>query len=532
MKKVLYGFGLVLLAALAISCSVPVLDSVTGVTDGINEKGTLSIVWGNSSPSARSFVTTDEMSSLSYEINLTGPGDGEPITETVGVGDSLDKTFAVTPGLWTITIKGYKPAAAAAGETLRLMGIEQVMVEAGKSNSKAVGMYTAAEVDIDQENWEDSFWAAIESENNTGFNQTKSDGSSWTREELIILKGTEDKELVLTRNGDAMIIRPIILIAEVNVTIKRYTDLTESIHYSPFFEVTSGEEISGGRLTLGKPGMTGGIIFDGTVDDGDSSESLMRVYEGGELIINDTVTIKNGYTKDGGGVYVAAGGKLTMEGGSITGNTATSKGGGVYVEYDGDYEKNGGDISGNSFQNGTGENVTGGNEDPNVYEQPPVLIDEQYWKYLENNDNAKVEGLINSWNYYIIQGTITFTENTITVTPPDTSTEEPKTIFTVSTAGENRDFEYTESTNNKTYSGEWAYLYENSTKIGVIFWKTEQGSAEKYTEYYLGDNAVTFLQENTYNIDASDYDDIAKSYYNGSGKTIYTGDLILEPELR
>jgi hypothetical protein len=173
-----------------------------------------------------------------------------------------------------------------------------------------------------------------------------------------------------------------------------------------FFNVTG----SGNTLIL-RTGTGGSLTLDGKKDTVTSSDSLVKVTLGGELEINDGVTltdnmntgtsggavnlasssiltmnggtISNNAGRSGGGVYannstmtiggnavisgnsnsaaMAGGGvyitgsaaSLIMTGGTISGNTASTSGGGVYVDA-GTFTMTGGTISGNTAPSGGG----------------------------------------------------------------------------------------------------------------------------------------------------------------------------------
>jgi hypothetical protein len=97
----------------------------------------------------------------------------------------------------------------------------------------------------------------------------------------------------------------------------------------------------------------------------DNNDSLVLVYEGGELVmkggaITGNTRIAGKEWAGGGGVQVGEGSTFTMEGGEISGNTVKGKwsyGGGAYVE--GAFIMNGGKISGNIAYT-DGDHTSGG----------------------------------------------------------------------------------------------------------------------------------------------------------------------------
>jgi len=81
--------------------------------------------------------------------------------------------------------------------------------------------------------------------------------------------------------------------------------------------------------------------------------ALVRINDGGKLIVNDGAKIsENSNNVNGGGVYVYYG-TFTMNGGTISGNTTSSNGGGVWV-YRGTFTMNGGTIFGNTASSSGG----------------------------------------------------------------------------------------------------------------------------------------------------------------------------------
>ena len=314
------------------------------------EKGNLTIVWGKSA-AARSFVDKEDLPDYSYEITLTGPG--ETIRETINYNAALSKTFTVTPGTWTVTIKGGNLITTTGNDhtissyiELRVMGIEQVEVTPGKNASRAIPMYTATVV----YSW-DSLINLVNDRINTDPEE------AYSREEMYVLKEYSESDFEYTET--LSLYRSIILIAENNVTISRPAP-TAGEPFGPFISVNNG-----GTLTLGLPGMTGTLTFDngGFATNGSLNGSLIEAFGDGmpvKLTMNKGVTIKNGlFTDNGGGVYAGFDSTFIMNGGTITGNKVEKGpnadngpiGGGVYMGYSGRFIRNGGTISGNTPDN-------------------------------------------------------------------------------------------------------------------------------------------------------------------------------------
>ncbi|MBP5439083.1 MAG: hypothetical protein J6Y30_14005 [Treponema sp.] len=90
------------------------------------------------------------------------------------------------------------------------------------------------------------------------------------------------------------------------------------------------------------------IIGEGSGATIDADDLGTILYIGGDANVSmENVTLKNGNSSKGGGVYIDAG-KFTMESGTITSNTATDSGGGVYVATGSEFVMNGGTISSNT----------------------------------------------------------------------------------------------------------------------------------------------------------------------------------------
>ena len=339
MKTKYMVIGTFLIMILSVSCFSP----------WRGDEGNLTIVWGDSSSPRYNgtFVDPEELSAPSsfYEISLTGPGDA--IHEVVDYSTASSKTFSVVPGLWTITIKGFFFNFQGLDHELRVMGIEQVEVRPGKNSPKKIKMYTANVV----YSWSDLNGLIITNDGNY-------DPEYNAREELIILEYDEYGHFDLYNDGEPIYItRPVIIIAENDITITRTSD--ES---APIFYVTDG-----GILTLGLPGMAGTLTFDSLGNESVSQivvnsswDTDNSVYIPSKLVMNKGVTIKNGDLYfNCNGVYVDVESIFIMNGGAITGNHARSggmgdygvTGGGVFISHGATFIHNGGAVTGNTPNN-------------------------------------------------------------------------------------------------------------------------------------------------------------------------------------
>ena len=310
-------FVSVLIMVLSVSCFSP----------WRGDEGNLTIVWGK--PSAARFMNEEEFFHSAFKVILTGPGEKQEHFFRQGVPSA---TFAVTPGTWTVTIKGGPAPTNQAGVVqdelfdIRVMGISQVEVMPGKNAPKVIPMYTATIVyrwvDLDH----------LIKENNEHY-YDELDVYNRSREELFIIGESFDfsemEELFYGAGefyGDTIYInRPIILIAEDNVTIGR-PDYDDPSTFPPFFVVSDG-----GTLTLGLPGMAGTLTFDNRDFESDSLIIVDGGSEPGKLIMNSGVTLKNGFFpwQNGSvlvirgyaeGPDVMPGGTFIMNGGTITSN--------------------------------------------------------------------------------------------------------------------------------------------------------------------------------------------------------------------
>ena len=551
-RKVLYGFIFALIALTAVSCSGPVMDEVAGlikegkeITTGTGDsaepivpaaKGSLTIVWGNPNKS-RAFVQENDLSTFSYTLTLKGPNGH---TETPELSPTAMQVQLTLPaGIWTITLKGFSTEGGNMSE-LRVMGLDQIELHPGPNETKIIPIHTAKEIDI-TDGWDSlaqqgvfDTYSEYSNNDEANYNQLLDPGITWPRSEILLLKGSGNMEDIREKTDEETdtieIKRRIILVAEEDVTIKREANKDA---YTPFFEI-----VSGGILTLGKPGMTGSIVFDNVYEEAANNASVspssdpLFIVTDGELILNDGVTITHGNAINGGGVYVASDGKLTVNGGKITANTATSKGGGVYVAVGGKYVKNNDDdVSGNFFQNGTNNpsgEATDYTSDPgaNVYEQPALAIDNLYIGHLmeaEADSGITLESSIDN-----IAGTITFSDKNTMHLAATQGVSANRTIEKLSTAGAEevrRAGTFTPDGSTVPVDCQWSYLYQDTTKIGIIYYYTQTVETQVYefTGFKFSTLARDFIGRTFTNV--NDYYDIDNSDYSptGSGDTKYNG---------
>jgi hypothetical protein len=132
--------GIVLLAGVLciLSCDFPQGMGNKGIEDG---KGSLSIVLPGGNPGgrsqsgdmARSVLSNDFISTLRYQITLTGPGE---TIERETAGGTV--TVSLQPGEWTITVEGRDPSD---NDRLVGTGSETTTVILGKPVSVIIKMY-------------------------------------------------------------------------------------------------------------------------------------------------------------------------------------------------------------------------------------------------------------------------------------------------------------------------------------------------------------------------------------------------------
>jgi hypothetical protein len=328
-----------LAAFLMSACYCPLPDE----EDDQTSKGTLTIVWGKSPAARYGFVMPDDLSNLSYEVKLIGPG-GERLEKGFHGSEGFDGlTFRVIPGTWTVTLKGHQWDPVVYRYDLRVMGIKQVEVKAGRKTAETIDMYTATEV----ESWSDLYYAI--QDNGYFFDDPDYLLGGKVREEIYVIKKSFETDW-----EDAISIsQPIIIIAEDDVTISRgYNGGTGYLFYIR----------DNGKLTLGIKGMAGTLTFEGDAVRGTTSLIMVgneeyfeenSSIEPGTLIMNDGVCLQNNtaFYYGGSGVHVTYAGTFIMYGGKITGNTTEYNGGGVFVNYTGTFNQTGGSVTGNPGSN-------------------------------------------------------------------------------------------------------------------------------------------------------------------------------------
>ncbi|MDR2158546.1 MAG: hypothetical protein LBP23_00595 [Treponema sp.] len=295
---------------------------------------------GGAGPGNRSAVGRAEASSLYYDFRFTGP-DGQIQTKTLNPGD--DRTFTVTavPGTWQIEVTVFT-----GGDRLRGLGADTVVVSPGAVAAAEIKLTTLTAV------------------------------TSYAELVTAIDNSVEDEILVITNDflvtGTVYILnKAITLIADSeDRTLRRSPDFTGNLF------LLSGQ----GRLTLGTgdqfAGILGGTLsINGSRDMVDATGYLVRVNNGGELVLRDRAELAENKLVStgsacGSGVYVDAEGDFTMAGGTVSNNATTSSaasgseiyGGGVGVSVvsDGSFTMEGGTIRDNTVSVSTGTDAYGG----------------------------------------------------------------------------------------------------------------------------------------------------------------------------
>ena len=557
-------FGLLLIAVLAASCFGP----------WDNEKGNLTLVWGNNRAS-RTFVAHEDLRNFYYEITLTGPG-GTIKMECDGL---LAETISVAPGTWTVTVKGYERVGTLNLRRFKLMGIEQVRVAAGRNSSKTIPVYTAAEIC----SWED-LGDKIR-ENSDGYYANN------PRTELFVIKNS----FYFSSNDEAILInRPIILIAEDQVTIGRENQ-TNAFTYLPFFEICNS------HLTLGINGMAGTLTID---NEGYQSYSLIEILADGSpstLVMNKGVTIKgaNVTRGEGGGVYVGLGGTFINNGGTFVNNMPRD----VYrqPQEPGEQENVIAECYRNYYPDTMRGNVFNAIDTPKTvtltensihYDSGSIVDlyttggdsfrgqngDSGSWDYLYDKNGYKIGVILYVQNtdahikivYYYLgaKAGAFFNSNDFDITDNDGYNWDSvscsgsgrtkaiaqdylgnngSVILTGDIDGANGSLELTESaliltiigpvTNTITISdiwsgqginfyndrnhGKWAYLYTGTTKIGVILYVETGGQVGGITKsiyYYLGNSATDFFRDDAPNFSISGSSEGIATIYTGKGE--------------
>jgi hypothetical protein len=284
-------------------------------TDDSSGQGSVKINFNNSN--ARYAVSDTEKNAMIYTITLTSSGK-DPVVKTTEKG-AASVTISVPEGVWEIDVQ-------AEGERILGSGQGSVTVITGKPASENIKMKITG---MRVYNWEDLVNAFKDS--------TLKDLSSIEIVSDVTLDANDEIEDKLARN--------ITIWAKNDVTIKRSS--ISNMNDKTVFTITNSKLIldgtKGGKITIEGRGSY----------DTSCIRALINVMGGGELTINNGVTItKNvsgGSGGYGGGVYVYTNGAFYMKGGIISNNHASSQGGGVFIEKNltgGTFIKTGGIIYG------------------------------------------------------------------------------------------------------------------------------------------------------------------------------------------
>jgi len=285
-------------------------------------KGTITISLGTT---GRVAVTPDEIDGMTHVITLTGSG-GERIVSTLPPGHRT-ATIAVSPGVWNVGVRAigpipeiYRDSTVFTSATMvRAFGSTGGPIEviAGRSGPAIIRMTSAVGV-----------------YNRYQLNEAIYRGGTYAGNvKTILIK--EDMEVSAIYG----IRRNIVFASDRDVRITR-ASASGSAYAGLMFDV------SGGTLTLGRPGMTGSITIDG--GGGNVSAAIIRVSGGAELVMNQGITLTGNMGNNdirGGAVHVGGSGSFAMNGGVISNNSA-GFGGGVYVASNGMFTMNGGVIHG------------------------------------------------------------------------------------------------------------------------------------------------------------------------------------------
>ncbi|GHV69154.1 hypothetical protein AGMMS49928_10550 [Spirochaetia bacterium] len=243
----------------------------------------------------------DEVAIMTYKVHLSGPGG--TIDQNFGpAGGTID----LAPGSWNITVKAYN-------DTPRLRGIAEETITVASGSSHTIALKTCIGVSTEAD-----LSAALQG---TLYPRDTADG------DLIVL---EKDITVVPSPGGFFDVQIVTIIADPG-TIRTLT-------------TAAFRADTGGRLTLGRQGETGGLVLDGNgLDYGDAITGyasygfLNRL--GGSLTINGNTEIKNykNSSGNGGAITVLNGGYLTINGGDIHDNQNTepsgsSYGGAIFVD--------------------------------------------------------------------------------------------------------------------------------------------------------------------------------------------------------
>ena len=325
--KTRYIFILMVLAILTALALSTCFSSYSGGTGTL----TINIGGGNN----RAAFEPAEIKAFTHTITLTGPG--EPQTETIEGEGSV--TFELIPGTWNIEVRAvgktpddyleYYEDAEFPHTMLRALSRETVEIITGPNKQADIKMEAATEVRNSKQ-----LEAAIDIASLNG------------RKEVIFI--LED-----------------ITLEDTDIFIQLGSNITFLADKPVKISFPSGDRISinineNSKLSLGRKGMSGYLTIDSNKSIGE-----LFIVRGGELIMEEGVTIQNGsdnaVTITTSDTVDKVPGNFTMNGGKITGNKHPSiDGGAVYVANFCSFTMNGGEISENDASNGGGVFVDAG----------------------------------------------------------------------------------------------------------------------------------------------------------------------------
>jgi len=298
------------------------------------DEGTITISLGTT---GRLAVDPDEIDGMTHIITLTGPG-GERIVSTLPPGQRA-VSIVVPPGVWNV-------GARAIGRTPEIYGNSNVftsatMVRAFGSTGRPIevlaGRNEPAVIRMS---------GAVGVYNRHQLNEAiYRVGAYAGNVKTILIKQDIEVSALYGIGGN------ITLASDRDVRITRASE-GGSVYAGLMFDV------SGGTLSIGRPGMTGSITIDG--GGGNARAPIVRVGSGAGLVVNQGVTLtgnRGGNEVRGGAVHVGGAGSFAMNGGVISNNSA-GLGGGVYVASNGMFTMNGGVIHGTDHPLGLRNSAT------------------------------------------------------------------------------------------------------------------------------------------------------------------------------
>jgi len=279
--------------------------------------------------------------------NNTLKGENAPIGKSM----PFELRAYVDPAIWS-------DHPFSTSEVLRAIGTGTITIQAGRTNSATISLYSASEVS----SWAELAFAAAPEDLIT---------PPSGRSEIIFLK--PNTETNWYADSQIFINRKIELRAEGG-EVKITRDAT--FFHAPLFSVGLYGHLT---MTVGKDAA---LILDGNKDDpsfSDCNTSLINVNANADLTIDSGVTLQNNRNSDEGGggvsvisgnfilkgtiknnsglycggVYVGNGGIFTMLDGTISGNDSGGLSGGVFVE-GGSFTMTGGKITDNYANDGSG----------------------------------------------------------------------------------------------------------------------------------------------------------------------------------